>query len=60
MKRDRKKGEGILTLRLAGAGDDGDVVIHYVVIKAGNGGVKVREFVDIFCTHPPKPRQSGR
>ena len=32
MKRDRKKGEGILTLRLAGAGDDGDVVVHYVVI----------------------------
>ena len=28
--------------------------------RSGNGGVKVREFVDIFCAHPPKPRQSGR
>ena len=28
--------------------------------KAGNGGVKVREFVVILCAHPPKPRQSGR
>ena len=32
----------------------------FELTKAGNGGVKVREFVDIFCAHPPKPRQSGR
>ena len=31
-----------------------------VLTKAGNGGVKVCEFVDIFCAHPPNPRQSGR
>ena len=31
-----------------------------VMIMAGNGGVKVCEFVDMFCTHPPKPGQSGR
>ena len=30
----------------------------YITAKAGNGGVKVREFVDIFCAHSPKPRQS--
>ena len=31
-----------------------------IICRAGNGGVKVREFVDIFCAHSPKPRQSGR
>ena len=39
--------------------------VFYLVVclqstKAGNGGVKVREFVDIFCAHPPKPRKKGR
>ena len=28
--------------------------------RAGNGGVKVCEFVDIFCAHPPKRSQSVR
>ena len=35
-------------------------VVGDIMRRAGNIGVKVREFVDIFCAHPPKPRQSGR
>ena len=33
---------------------------YWQTSRAGNGGFKVREFVDIFCAHPPKLRQSGR
>ena len=31
--------------------------IKYVMIRAGNDGVEVREFDDIFGAHPFKPRQ---
>ena len=50
----------LLVVGMVGCSCLGEAVAICVVTRAGNGGVKVREFVDIFCADPPKPRQSGR